>query len=159
MNENEKKTTDLLHPLNPTWTSLASTPARWPCTSPRWWSSSSWLSHAPSPPSASPPPRCSPSVERSTEEFVRSVKKEGVNPQISKVKVAGVKVYPRQIWNFRSHAATKCMSQADACTYCMHCPMMSQADTAWALLFQFHLGHTFILRLLWSEVKSFTADI
>jgi hypothetical protein len=35
------------------------------------------------------------------------------------------------------------MSQADACTYCMHRPMMSQADTALALLFQFHLGYTF----------------
>jgi hypothetical protein len=54
---------------------------------------------------------------------------------------------------------SKCMhwpviSQADACTsqayewiYCMHCPMMSQvmhAVTAWALLFWFHLGYTFI---------------
>jgi hypothetical protein len=34
-------------------------------------------------------------------------------------------------------------SQADACTYCMHRPKMSQADTIWALLFQFCLGYTF----------------
>ncbi len=35
------------------------------------------------------------------------------------------------------------MSQADACTYHMHCPMTSQANTSWALLLQFHLVYTF----------------
>ncbi len=34
-------------------------------------------------------------------------------------------------------------SQADACTYRMHYPMMSQADTAWAPLFRYRLGYTF----------------
>jgi len=68
-------------------------------------------------------------------------------------KVAGVKVYPRQTWNFRSHAVSACsnhmigpwchrlmhVTQADACMYhrdwtclygmyCMHCPVKSQAD-------------------------------
>ncbi len=44
-------------------------------------------------------------------------------------KVAGVKVYPRQL----QMPCSTCMhqpvtSQADACTYCMHFPMTSQAD-------------------------------
>jgi hypothetical protein len=34
------------------------------------------------------------------------------------------------------------MSQADACTYRLHHPMTSQADTEWALLFQFCLSDT-----------------
>ncbi len=64
------------------------------------------------------------------------------------IKVAGVKVYPRQTWNFRSHAVSACSNhvigpwhhrlmhatQADrgkTCLYgmyCMHCLLTSQAD-------------------------------
>jgi hypothetical protein len=34
-------------------------------------------------------------------------------------------------------------SQANACAYRMHHLMTSQADNAWALLFQFYLRYTF----------------
>jgi len=55
------------------------------------------------------------------------------------VKVAGVKVYLRQTWNFRSHAVSACIGlwhhwlmhaphRLMHCMYCMHCPMTSQAD-------------------------------
>jgi hypothetical protein len=53
-------------------------------------------------------------------------------------KVAGVKVYPRQTWNFRSHAVTACSNHVVSLwrhrpmhapqANCMHCPMTSQAD-------------------------------
>jgi hypothetical protein len=83
-------------------------------------------------------------------------------------KVAGIKVYPRQTWNFRSHEVSACIGLwchglmhgphrlMHACTafiapWC-HRPM--HAVTAWALLFWFHLGYTFNLQLLWA-VKSF----
>ncbi len=67
------------------------------------------------------------------------------------------KVYPRQTWNFRSHAASACISlwchrpmhachrPIHACTAYIapwhHRPM--HALTAWALLFWFCLGYTF----------------
>ncbi len=82
-------------------------------------------------------------------------------------KVAGVKVYLRQTWNFKSHAESACsnyviglwhhrlMHGLTACITpwhrrpilhglcCKHCPMTSQANTAWALLFWFCLRYTF----------------
>jgi len=53
-------------------------------------------------------------------------------------KVAGVKVYPRQTWNFRSHAVSACIDL-------WHHRLM-HADTARALLFWFRLD---LLQLLW----------
>ncbi len=64
-------------------------------------------------------------------------------------KVAGVKVYPRQTWNFSSHAVSACISLCHhrpmhACTACIatwhHRPM--HAVTEWAV-FWFRLGYTF----------------
>jgi len=65
-------------------------------------------------------------------------------------KVAGVKVYPRQTWNFRSLAVSACiglwhhrlMHARTACiaSWC-HRPM--HAVTALARLFWFHLRYTF----------------
>ncbi len=65
-------------------------------------------------------------------------------------KAAGVKVYPRPTWNFRSHAVSACISlwhhkTMYALTACIapwhHRPM--RAVTEWALLFWFNLGYTF----------------
>jgi hypothetical protein len=74
------------------------------------------------------------------------------------IKVAGVKVYLRHTWNFRSHAVSACIGLwhhrlmhpphrlMHACTACIipwrHTPM--HPVTAWALLFWFHLRYTFI---------------
>ena len=72
-------------------------------------------------------------------------------------KVAGVKVYHRQTWNFRSHAVSACIGLwchrlmhaphrfMHACTACIatwHHRLM-HAVTAWALLFWFCLRCTF----------------
>ncbi len=80
------------------------------------------------------------------------------------VKVAGVKVYPRQTWNLRSHAVSACIGMwhhsieikvfttismrhrlMDAHTACIapwhHMPI--HAVTAWGLWFWFCLGYTF----------------
>ncbi len=59
-------------------------------------------------------------------------------------KVAGVKVYPIQTWNFRSHAISAWSNhvigpQCHRCQW-LHRPMHSVI--AWALLFRFHLGYT-----------------
>ncbi len=73
-------------------------------------------------------------------------------------KVAGVKVYLRQTWNFRSHAVSACISLwhhwpmhaphrlMHACTACITpwCHRRMHAVTAWALLFWFCPGYTFI---------------
>ncbi len=57
-------------------------------------------------------------------------------------KVGGVKVYPRQTWNFRSHAVSVCSkpcyppmtSQADACHMCMQQPCYSHHGvTGWCM--------------------------
>jgi len=61
-------------------------------------------------------------------------------------KVAGVKIYLRQTWNFRSHAVSACrnhvialwrhrpMHAVSACSKCMqqpcYCPVTSQADAS-----------------------------
>ncbi len=66
-------------------------------------------------------------------------------------KVAGVKVYPRQTWNFRSHAVSACIGLwhhwfMHTCTECIapwHHRLM-HAVIAWALLLWFHLRYTFI---------------
>jgi len=80
------------------------------------------------------------------------------------VKVAGVKVYPRQTWNFRSHAVSACiglwrhsikiivfttismrhrlMDERTACIAPWH-HMPIHAVTAWGLWFWFCLGYTF----------------
>ncbi len=66
-----------------------------------------------------------------------------------KNKVAGVKVYPRQTWNFSSHVVIACISlwhhrPMHACTACTapwHHRLM-HAVTAWSLLFWFCLGYT-----------------
>ncbi len=74
------------------------------------------------------------------------------------VKVAGVKVYPRQTWNFRSHAVSACISLwhhrlmhapyklMHACTAYIApwCHRLMHAVTSWTLLFWFCLGSTFI---------------
>ncbi len=71
-------------------------------------------------------------------------------------KVAGVKVYLRQTWNFRYHAVSACIglwchrpactSQAYACMYCIHCCMTSQADAcssqAYACMYCIHCPMT-----------------
>ncbi len=83
-------------------------------------------------------------------------------------KVAGVKVHPRQTWNFRSHAVSACIGlwchgQMHGPHRLMHectayiapwCHRPMHAVTAWALLFWFCLGYTFNLQLLWA-VKRF----
>jgi hypothetical protein len=86
-----------------------------------------------------------------------------------KPNVAGVKVYPRQTLNFRSHAVSTCIGLRHhrlmhapqmlmyACTACIapwyHRPM--HAVTAWALLFWFCLGYTFISNYFgWNPRKS-----
>ncbi len=54
-----------------------------------------------------------------------------------------MKVYPRQNQNNRAHAVHACISLWGACIRMQyHRPM--HALTAWALLFWFHLGYTFI---------------
>ncbi len=73
-------------------------------------------------------------------------------------KVAGVKVYLRQTWNFRSHAVSACIGLwchrpmlaphrlMHACTACIapwHHRLM-HAVTAWAVLLWFCLRYTFI---------------
>ncbi len=72
-------------------------------------------------------------------------------------KVAGVKVYLRQTWNFRSRAVSACISLwchrpmhaphrlMHACTACIApwCHRLMHTVTAWALLFWFRLGYTF----------------
>ncbi len=98
-------------------------------------------------------------------------------------KVAGVKVYPRQTWNFRAHAVSACSNhviglwchrlmhatQADACMYhidktylygmyCMHCRVTSKVD-AWrycmgSKVFKFVLDIP-LLQLLWVNSKTF----
>ncbi len=69
-----------------------------------------------------------------------------------------VKVYLRQTWNFRSHAVSACIGLwsrrlmhaphrlMHACTACIApwSPRLMHAVTAWALLFWFQLGYTFI---------------
>ncbi len=82
------------------------------------------------------------------------------------LKVAEVKVYPRQTWNFRSHAVSACIGLwhhrpmhaphrlMHTCTayiapWCLR-PM--HVVTAWALLFWYYLWYTFIssyFALLW----------
>ncbi len=65
-------------------------------------------------------------------------------------KVAGVKIYLRQTWNFRSHAVSACIGMwhhrpMDARTACIapwHHRLM-HAVTAWALLFWFRLRYIF----------------
>ncbi len=77
---------------------------------------------------------------------------------ITPLKVTGVKVYPRQTRNFRSHAVSACISLwchrpmhahhilMHACTagIAPWCHRLMHAVTAWAPLFWFHLGYTFI---------------
>ena len=72
-------------------------------------------------------------------------------------KVTGVKVYPRQTWNFRAHAVSACISLwhhgamhavqtcislSGACIGLSHHRPM-HALTAWNLKFQVCLGYTF----------------
>jgi len=65
-------------------------------------------------------------------------------------KVAGVKVYLRQTWNFRYHAVDACIGLRHqkpmyAPTACIApwCHRLMHAVTEWALLFRFHLRYTF----------------
>ncbi len=77
-------------------------------------------------------------------------------PKLIYVKVAGMKVYPRQTWNFRSHAVSACIGlwhhrlmhachrPMHACTACIapwHHRLM-HVVTARTLLFWFCLGYT-----------------
>jgi hypothetical protein len=62
-----------------------------------------------------------------------------------KIKVVGVKVYPRQTWNFRSHAVSACSNHVIS-LWCHSVPWhhrLMHAVTAWAWLFRFRLGYTF----------------
>ncbi len=75
-------------------------------------------------------------------------------------KVAGVKIYPRQTWNFRAHAVSACiglwhhgaMNAVCACIslWC-HGPItwLLHALSSWDLKFQVCLGHTLLQLLCW----------
>ncbi len=66
----------------------------------------------------------------------------GLIQLLGKCKVAGVKVYLRQTWNFRSHAVSACIGLwHHRLMHAHHRP--NHAATAWTLLFWFCLRYTF----------------